>query len=320
MSKLTRSLLAFSFAAAAAVGVVGTATAADTFPNKPINMIVAFGAGGGTDVGARVLAPFLEKELGTTINILNKPGAAGWVGWAELIKSAPDGYTIGFINSPSFIPGYLDPQFKRSNAIEAMDLLANQVLDIGAFAINSKEKRFSDAKGLIEFAKTNEVTCAQDGVGSDDWMALTRFNKLYGTKFTSVATKSTAESLAFLMGGHVDVVFANIGELKVPHGDKQIQVVAVMNPNRSKFLPDVPSTKELGFEIYSASSRGVAAPKGLASEVKEKLVAALEKAINTPKHIDKMKELGLEVVFMKGDEYLKYLKADEEGVLSVKWW
>lgn len=290
------------------------------FPTKPINLIVAFGAGGGTDIGARLLVPYLEKELGTTVNVLNKPGAAGWVGWTELLNSDSDGYTIACINSPSMIPGYLDPQYKRDSNLDSFDLIANQVMDIGAFAINPNETRFTDAKSLIEYAKNNEVTCAQDGVGSDDWIAMTRFNQLYNTKFTSVATKSTAESIANLMGGNVDVVFANIGELKVPNDNKEIKVVTVMNPERSDFLPEVPSTKELGFEIYSSSSRGYAAPAGLDPQVKEILITAFENAINNPEHIAKLKEMGLEAKFIKGDEYRSHLEADEKNVISVKWW
>ncbi|MDD1637272.1 MAG: tripartite tricarboxylate transporter substrate binding protein [Methylococcaceae bacterium] len=300
--------------------LAGWVGAQEKYPTKPINLIVPFGPGGGTDVGARILAPFVEKELGVPVNIINKAGAAGWVGWTELLNSAPDGYTIGFIASPSLVPGYLDPQFKRTKNLEDFDLIANQVLDPGVIAINPQEKRFTNLKELIAYAQKNETTCAQDGVGSDDWMALMRFNKQYNTKFTNVATKSTAESLTALMGAHVDTVFANVGELKVPHDGKQVKVIAVMQKERSPFFPDIPCVKELGYEVYSSSSRGVAAPKGLKPEVKEKLVSAFEKGINNPEHISKMKGMGLDVVFMKGDQFKNHIKNDEKIVLEVKWW
>ena len=309
-------LVLFSVSFLAGVGVAQETK----YPTKPINVIVPFGPGGGTDVGARILAPFVEKELGVSLNIINKAGAAGWVGWTELLNSAPDGYTIGFIASPSLIPGYLDPQFKRTKNLEDFDLIANQVLDPGVIAINPQEKRFTNLKELIAYAQKNETTCAQDGVGSDDWMALMRFNKQYNTKFTNVATKSTAESLTALMGAHVDTVFANVGELKVPHDGKQVKVIAVMQKERSPFFPDIPCVKELGYEVYSSSSRGVAAPKGLKPEVKEKLVSAFEKGINNPEHISKMKGMGLDVVFMKGDQFKNHIKNDEKIVLEVKWW
>jgi tripartite-type tricarboxylate transporter receptor subunit TctC len=204
--------------------------------------------------------------------------------------------------------------------LEDFDLIANQVLDPGVIVINFQEKRFANLKELIAYAQKNETTCAQDGIGSDDWMALMRFNKIYNTKFTNVATKSTAESLTSLMGAHVDCVFANVGELKVPHDSKQVKVIAVMQKERSPFFPDIPCVKELGYEVFSSSSRGIAAPKGLKPEVKEKLVSAFEKGINNSEHINKMKGMGLDVVFMKGDQYRNHIKNDEKVVLDVKWW
>jgi len=291
------------------------------YPEKPINVIVAYGAGGGTDVGARILMPYVEEELGVSMVIINKAGGSGWVGWSELIKAEPDGYTIGFINSPSFIPGYLDPQYNREDlGIDSFALIANQVVDLGAIAINPDDERYSNFEELIEYAKNNEVSCAQDGVGSDDWMAMMRFNKNYGTKFVSLATKSTAESIAGVQGGHMDVVFANVGELTVPHDSGKLKVVAVMNDERDQFLPGVPSTKELGYEIYSSSSRGIAGPAGIDEAKVEILVNAFEKAIKNEEHIKKMADMGLQVKFMKGEEFMNHLKADEQTVKDVAWW
>jgi len=290
------------------------------YPEKTISVIVAYGAGGGTDVGARILIPYVEKELGVSMVIVNKAGGSGWVGWTDLLNAEPDGYTIGFINSPSLIPGYLDPQYKRDVTLDNFSLIANQVLDLGAIAINPSDKRFSNLKELIEFAKKEEVTCAQDGVGSDDWMAMMRFNNEYSTKFVSLATKSTAESVAGVMGGHMDVVFANVGELTVPHQNGSLKAVGVMNAERTQFLSDVPCTEELGFKIYSSSSRGIAGPKGIDEAKLEVLTKAFEKAINNKEHIEKMKEMGLEVKFMKGEEFKNHLQADEQGVKDVAWW
>jgi len=300
--------------------VFATAQVSAKYPEKTITVIVAYGAGGGTDVGARILIPYVEKELGVPVVVVNKAGGSGWVGWTALVNSKPDGYTIGFINSPNIFPGYLDPQYKRNVTLDDFSLIANQVVDLGAIAINPSDKRFSSLKELVEFAKKEEVTCAQDGVGSDDWMAMMRFNKQYGTKFVSVATKSTAESIAGVMGGHMDVTFANVGELTTPHQSGSLKVVGVMSDERSQFLPDVPCTEELGYKIYSSSSRGIAGPKGIDEEKLEILIKAFENAINNKEHIEKMKELGLAVKFMKGEEFKNHLKADEQAVKDIAWW
>ncbi|MDK2877418.1 MAG: hypothetical protein PWR06_134 [Thermoanaerobacteraceae bacterium] len=289
----------------------------DDYPNKPITVIVSFAAGGGTDVGARVLLPYVEKELGVPLNVVNKPGGGGWVGWTELVNANPDGYTIGYINTPNLMTGYLDPQYNRKENLESFALIANHVLDYGAICINPKETRFKDAKELFEYAKEHEVTCSTTGVNSDDHIAIMKFNKYFGTKFVPVHTTGAAEGKASVMGGHIDLYFANVGEVTVPHKNGELKAVAIMAPERSKFLPDVPTCEELGYKVYSWSARGIAAPKGIEQAKLDKLVAAFEKAINNPEHIKKMNDMGLDVKFLKGDDYMKLLKDDEKGVLEV---
>ena len=120
------------------------------------------------------------------------------------------------------------------------------------------------------------------------------------------------------MGGHIDVYAANVGEVTIPHKDKELKVIGILSPERTKFLPDVPTLDESGYKgIYSWSARGLAAKKGISSEQRDKLVAAFEKAMKNPEHIKKMEEMGLEVKFLKGQDYIKLLKADEDGVRSV---
>ena len=133
------------------------------FPTRPITLIVSFSAGGGTDVGARLLIPYVEKELGVNINVVNKPGGSGWVGWTELLSAKPDGYTIGYINTPNLLVGYLDPQFNRDENIDSFALISNHVVDYGAISISPKETRFTNAKELFEYAKINEVTATTTG-------------------------------------------------------------------------------------------------------------------------------------------------------------
>ena len=99
--------------------------------DKSINLIVGFSAGGSSDLGVRMLVPYLEKELGTTINVINKTGANGWVAWTEIAKSKPDGYTLGLVNIPGFYSGYLDKQQNRSENLESFQFIANQVTDWG---------------------------------------------------------------------------------------------------------------------------------------------------------------------------------------------
>lgn len=307
-----------------AVGLLGgcgggnQAAKQEKFPTGPINVIVSFAPGGGTDVGARLLVPLAEKELGVPLTIVNKPGGAGWVGWTELLNANADGYTIAYINTPNLMTGYLNPSLKRNKSLDDFEVIANHVLDYGAIGIRNDEKRFTNIKELIEYAKTHEVTACTTGVASDDHIALLKLNKMLGTKFVAVHTKGASDGKASVLGGHIDVYCANVGEVTLEHKNKELKVIAVMAPERSKFLPDVPTLDESGYKgVYSWSARGLAAKKGIPKDRLDKIVAAFEKAINNPEHVKKMEEMGLQVKFMKGQEYVNFLKSDEDGVKGV---
>lgn len=291
----------------------------EKYPTRPISVIVSFAAGGGTDLGARTLLPYVEKELGVPMTVINKPGAGGWVGWLDLMNAKPDGYTIAMINTPNLITGYLDPKQNYKFDLNSFSLIGNQVTDAGVIAIRKDEKRFKTMKELVEYAKKNEVTITSTGIAGDDHIASLKLNKGQGTKFNAVHNKGVAESITAVLGGHVDVLFANVGEVTTLHNNKEINVLAVMAEKRAKSLPDVPTLKELGLgEIYSWSARGFSAPKGVDPEKMKILTAAFEKAINNPEHIKKMADMGLEVDYQDPAAYLKALQAEEKSVIGIK--
>ncbi|WP_161628820.1 tripartite tricarboxylate transporter substrate binding protein [Thalassobacillus devorans] len=290
---------------------------AEGFPDKPINVIVSYAAGGGTDTGARILFPYVEKELGVDVNIINKPGGGGWVGWTELANADPDGYTIGYINTPNLMTGYLDPKYKRDESLESFEPIANHVVDPGAIAIRADEERFTNIKELIEYAKENELTATSTGVGSDDHYASLKLNDKFGTKFKAVHNGGSADSRAAVLGGHVDVLFANVGELTSLHNEGKVKIIGVMGKEKSPFLEDVPTLAEEGYEVYSWSARGLAAPAGIDEEKLEVLRAALEKGIKNEEQKEKMAEMGLEVEYLDGEEYDQLLKEDEQAVKDL---
>ncbi len=288
------------------------------YPTRPITVLVSFAAGGGTDLGVRLLLPHVEKELGVPMSVQNKTGGGGWAGWNELLSGNADGYTLAVINTPTVTTGYMNPSVARKRTLDDFELIANHVIDYGAIAIRPDEKRFTNMKELMEYAKKNEVTGSSAAVASDDHIAMLKLNKEFGTKFLAVHTKGAAEGKSSVMGGHIDVYFANVGEVTTPHQDKELKVVGIMGPKRSKFLPDVPTLNESGYQnIYSWAARGFAAKKGITPEQRDVLVAAFEKAMTNPAHIKKMEEMGLEISFLKGQDYVKLWKADEEGMKKV---
>lgn len=276
----------------------------DGFPNKPINVIVSYGAGGGTDTGARVLLPYVEKELGVPLNVINKPGGNGWVGWGELVNSKPDGYTIGYINTPALTAGYLNPKSNRKETIEDFALIANHVTDYCVIAVKKDEDRFQNIEELVEYAKKNELTGASSGAATDDHLVMLKFNDVTGAKIVPVHMNGGKETLAAIMGGHVDVYFGNVGEITNAHKGGDVKVLAVTAPERVEFLPDVPTLDEVGYKgIYNASARGLAAPKDIDPVVLKKITDAFVKAMANEEHIKKMKDFGLKVDVVAGQKY-----------------
>ncbi|MFD2924897.1 tripartite tricarboxylate transporter substrate binding protein [Halobacillus naozhouensis] len=289
-----------------------------TFPNKPIDLIVSYAAGGGTDTGARILQPYLEEELGVTVNVVNKPGGAGWVGWTELANAKPDGYTIGYINSPNIITGYLDPKFNRDESLESFQLIANHVLDPGVIAIRPDDDRFSNINEVVKYAQDHKLTATTSGVGSNDHMAILKLNKFYNTKITPVHTKGAAKGAAQVLGEHIDLFIAKVGEVANRHNNGELKAVAVMTEERSPFLEEVPTMEETGYpEVSSRSARGIAAPAGLSKEKLEILNSALKKAIEHKEQVEKMEAQGLQIKYLGPEGFQKMLEEDENSVKGL---
>lgn len=289
------------------------------YPEKPIKLIVSFAAGGGTDLGARLLTPYLEKELGVPVVVENKPGGGGWVGYSELLKSKPDGYTIGYVNTPGLITGYLNPTANRKENLDSFEFIINHVIDPGVVAVRADDNRFATINDLVEYAKQNELTATTNGAGSGNHLAILQMNRDLGTKFKPVHTGGTSEALTAVLGGHVDVLIAKVGEVLEPQKEGQIKVLGVAVSERVSQLPDVPTLKEaFGIDLENYSIRGIAGPKGMDPEHVAILQEAFEKAMNNPEHIEKMKEMGLNIDTTKGEEFKKLLQKEEETTKGLK--
>lgn len=289
------------------------------FPGgKPITLIVGFAPGGGTDIGNRMLVPYLEKELNTSITVVNKPGSAGWVSLGEVVNMKPDGYTIAAFNNTINFAG-LNPSTNYTLTADDFQWLGCTVVDISSVCCRADETRFSNFEELIEYAKKNELTVTVSGAGTEDQIVLELMNAKLGTKFVTVVTAGgAAEGTAALLGGHVDLTSANVGEVLTNCKDGNFKCLVVFNKERSKFFPDVPTCEEVtGEAIYADSSRGHLMPKGGSPEIVEILVNAYEKASKNPEYIEKMAELGLDVIYQNPEEFVKNIKSVAEEVKSI---
>jgi tripartite-type tricarboxylate transporter receptor subunit TctC len=305
-----RALLKTAVLAAMLALPAAAPSIAQSYPDKPIQMMVAFPPGGSTDVAARIVAAIAEKAIGQPIVVVNKGGAGGQVGWTEMVRQKPDGYYIGLINLPGMNTIIADPERQAIFNIDSFIPIINQVLDPGVIWVraDSPLKTYQD---LVDAAKKapGTVRASTTGILSDDHLAILMFEEATGTTVRIVHLDGGATQMKETLAGNIDVSFDNVGSIVKQVKGGQVRALAVMDTQRSKYLPDVPTTKEVGAEIIlSNSSRGIAAPKGTPAAVVKKLEETFKKAMDDPEHIKKLEDAGLGLKVMIGDEYAKYYK------------
>ena len=279
-SLLRRLLPAIALCTAA----VAPGLAQAAYPERPIKMLVAYAPGGGTDITARLTAEYVQKYLGNNASfvVMNRPGAGGAIGFTELANAAPDGYTIGFVNTPNVLT---IPIERKSNFHwEKYDLLGNVVDDPGNFSVHADTPIKSLAE-LVAYAKANPgtVTYGTTGIGSDDHLAAMMFERAAGVKLNHVPFKGAAEVHMAVASKQIMLAAMNIGEaMQYQKGGTPLRHLGQMSEKRSSLAPDVPTFKEQGFDVIMASLRGVAAPQGLPRAGRAQLVEALRKTAAAP--------------------------------------
>jgi tripartite-type tricarboxylate transporter receptor subunit TctC len=311
-SCLRRVVPAMLLSAAAAVAP-GAARAA--YPEQPIKMVVAYGAGGGTDIVARVMAPYIGKYLGNnaSIVVVNRPGAGGGIGFSEVANAPPDGYTIGFINTPNVLT--IPIERKANFHWQAFDLLGNVIDDPGNFSVHA-DSPIKNLKDLVAYAKANPdaVTYGTTGIGSDDHLAALMFERAAGVKLTHVPFKGAAEVHNAIAGKQIMMAAMNIGEaLQYQKGGTPLRHLGQMSTGRTNLAPNVPTFKEQGFDIVMASLRGIGAPKGLPPAIREQLASAIQKAAADPEFQAKAANYFAPLRYLPPARYEAELKEAEAG-------
>ena len=259
-------------------------TGSAQYPDRVINLIVAYSPGGGTDLIARAIAPFVEKYLGggAKIAVVNRAGAGGEIGFAALANSAPDGYTIGFVNTPPLLTIPIERQAQFS--WQRFDYLGNIIDDPCNFSVHA-DTDIRDLKQLAAFARANPgaVTVGTTGIGSDDHLAMLMFGRAAGVQLRHIPFKGSADVRAAIAGKQITVAAINIGEaLQYQKGGTPLRNLVQMSPARTNLAPDLPTAREQGYDIELSSLRGMVGPKGLPPEIRERLVRAIERSVTDP--------------------------------------
>jgi tripartite-type tricarboxylate transporter receptor subunit TctC len=298
---------------------LGFCAYAAEFPTKPITLQVAYPPGGSTDVGARIVAAIAEKAVGQPIVVVNKGGAGGQVGWTELAHQKPDGYYLGMINLPHLPSAILDPERKATFKGEDIVPIISQALDPTTISVKP-ETPWKTLKDLIADAKKKpgQISAGIVGYLQDDEIGYFQFAEAAGVGLRRVYFDGAGPAITALLGGHVDVLFCTVGDLFTQWKAGRIRMLTIMDKERTKFYPDLPTTAELGFPtVISAATRGIAAPKGVPEPIMKRLQEIFKKAMETKEHLDKLEGAGQPVKIMVGDEFIKYYW--ESFKVAQKW-
>lgn len=291
-----------AFAASTLLATIGSAHA-EWPKDRPIQMIVAFAPGGSTDVMARAMEPFLEKELGADIVIENRPGASGEIAYTALAKAKPDGYTFSYINTP----GFLSMQVQRQLGYDPKTIkpIARIVDDPAAIVVPAA----SEIKTIAEFvavakAQPGAVSFGSSGIGTDDHLAIIILGSETGTTITHIPFNGAGETRTAILGSQVTGGGLNVSEF-AGNDTSGLRMITTFGKERSPQLPDVPTAIESGFNVEMTSERGIAAPREVPAEIADRFAAAVKATLDNPEFQKQAKQMALPLAYLSGSDWEK---------------
>ena len=266
---------------------------------------------------ARTVAQFLEQELGdgASVVVKNMPGAGGQIGFTEVAKAAPDGYTLGTFNLPAALA--LTKDRTADYDVASFTYLANFVEDPNTITVAASSP-FQTLGELLDAAKADPgaITLGLSSLGGNDHFSANMLAEATGAEFTLVPFKGASNARTAIMGGHVAAGTMALGQTS--NFPDELRVLAVLANERSPFRPDVPTAKELGFDVQMSSLRGIVAPAGMDDATTKQLRDALTAVNANPDFQAMMAEQGNPIAFMVGDDFAA-TAAKQDGVAAQIW-
>lgn len=313
-----KALLAGAIAAIAAA-----ATAAEDYPSKPVDYVIPFGPGGESDITARLQQPYFKDKFGQDLVISYKPGGGGAVGWSQLNAMEGDGHSIMGVNLPHIV---VKPK-QGDVGFETEDLVPVYWFHYTPDAIVvDADSEFQTLQDLVDWAEENPraLTFSGSGKGTANHLAQVRFDDMADIDTTYVAFKGTGAAVQALLGEQVKAEwgYTTVGSTQ---GD-EVRLLAVAMDERHPAFPDVPTFKELGYDLVSGAYRGIAVPASTPEDVRETLSGMIGEINADPEFQQKMLDGGFALVdvpygeemdaFMaeRAEEYLP--TAREAGVIN----
>jgi len=310
---LTRRVALGMMAALAAWSLAAPAARADSWPAKPIRWVVAYPAGGGSDFLARQLAPQLGKQLGQTLVIDNRPGAAGQIGTDNAAKSAPDGYTL--LSGDNGVMVFNSALFRK------LPYAVSDFVPVGFMArfplvlsVNA-QSGISSAAQWLDLVKKNpgKFSYASPGIGSPHHLAMELIKERSGSFIVHVPYRGTAFATQDMLAGVVPMGVLDTAAALPHFRSGKLKPLAVLSARRVAALPDVPAFAELGIKDVELSAwQGLFVPKGTPEPIVQRLGAELQKALAVPEVKTRLEDFGLEVAPSDGAALARHIQRETE--------
>jgi tripartite-type tricarboxylate transporter receptor subunit TctC len=289
---------------------------AQSYPARPVRLIVPFSPGGAADVPGRIFADRLSASLGQQVVIENRPGAGSTIGAEAAAKAAPDGYTLFMISNTHFVSAALYKKLSYDSLNDYTPI--TQITSAPNVLIVHPSMPAKSVKELVALAKTRpgEINYASSGNGSTQHLTGALFCKMAGINMTHIPYRGSGPVTADLLAGQVQVGFPGIAGM-LPHiKSGKLRALGVTSAKRSPELPDVPTIAEAGVKGYEMVAWfGIAAPKGLPRDIQTRLHGDLLKVLKSTDMQKSMRNVGQEVTFQdKPEQFYAFMKAE-----AAKW-
>ena len=282
------------------------------YPNKNINLVVPFSAGGGTDAVARKLASIMEKDLGKPVVIINKTGGAGAVGMTYGAKSKKDGYTVTMITRE-----IISLPIMKLSPVTYKDFELVSLVNLDpAIVLVEKDSKYKTFEDLIKDAKANPEKIKFASTAKPNFYILA-IEKEIGVKFNHIPYNGAGEVIPALLGKHADFTLVGPGEAMGQIKSGQFRVLGVMADKRIESLSDIKTLKEMGYNISSGTWRGIAVPKGTDKKVVEILNNSINKAVKSKDFIEFMNKANYGIKYLEPREFEKFIIEDNRTIEKI---
>lgn len=289
------------------------------FPKRPISLVIPYAAGGSADIQARILAESLQKQLGQAVNVVSKPGGAGATGMNSVKSSKADGYTIILT---AVGPSTLTPNANQVgyNVTEDFYPIAQISEAPYGLAVNS-ESKLQTLEELIEFSKnkSEKVTYGTTGAGLHQHIVMSDFvNQIPDVNMEHIPFQGGAEAVSALLGNHVTASMNTISEITPHHESGGLKIIAVTSDERLTDLPEVPTFKELGYQLVGQGAWfGIMSPKDTPKEIVDLLDESIKNALEDESIKKQFANAGLPIEYLNSQQFIEKVKEENKKNAKV---